>query len=144
MATETNAQLLGFGNRLGRLAPGALADMILLDYRAICHPFVDPSQDPIDVLLYRGAGRFVHTVVVDGRIVVKQGRVLTVDEGSLAARLAEAASQPRTTSQQGLVQTMDRLKDLVKKHYAGWSSQVAIDPYFIVNSRVDGWKASGK
>jgi 5-methylthioadenosine/S-adenosylhomocysteine deaminase len=142
MATETNSRILGFGNRLGRLAPGALADMILLDYRAICHPFVDPSQDPIDVLLYRGAGRFVHTVMVDGRIVVKQGRVLNVDEAAIAARLAEAASQPRTAGQQALVQTMDRLKAIVKEHYAGWSDQVEIDPYFVVNSRIDGFKAT--
>jgi N-acyl-D-aspartate/D-glutamate deacylase len=138
MATETNAALLGFGNRLGRLAPGALADMVLLDYRAICHPFVDPAQDPIDVLLYRGSGRHVHTVLVDGRVVVRAGRVVTVDEEAIAGRLRESASRPRTEAELALVRSMDALKALVKAHYAGWTQKVAAEPYFMVNSAVDG------
>lgn len=141
MATETNAALLGYGGRLGRLAPGALADMALLDYRAICHPFVDPSHDPIDVLMYRGAGRHVHTVMVDGKIVVRDGRVLTVDEAAIAARLRDAAARPRTEAQLALVRTMDALKAQVKTHYAGWTGKAAVEPYFAVNSRVDGLTA---
>jgi cytosine/adenosine deaminase-related metal-dependent hydrolase len=144
MATETNAQLLGYGGRLGRLAPGALADMVLLNYRAICHPFVDLSQDPIDVLLYRAAGRHVHTVVVDGKVVVRDGRVLTVDEDAIAARLAEAASRPRTEPQQAMVRAMDALKARVKAHYAGWTAKVDAQPYFAVNSRVDGLNPNRK
>jgi cytosine/adenosine deaminase-related metal-dependent hydrolase len=138
MATETNAALLGYGGRLGRLAPGALADMVLLDYRAICHPFVDPSQDPIDVLMYRGTGRHVHTVLVDGKVVVRGGRVLTVDEEAIAGRLREAASRPRTEAELGLLRMMDTLKERVKAHYAGWTGKVDAEPYFAVNSSVDG------
>ena len=82
MATENNAILLGFESQLGRLEPGRLADMALIDYTAMAHPYVDPSHDPIDTLLYRGAGRFVHTVLVNGRVVVEAGRVLTIDEDS--------------------------------------------------------------
>ncbi len=48
MATETNASLLGYGRELGRLEPGRLADLVLLDYRKICFPFVDPVHDPIE------------------------------------------------------------------------------------------------
>jgi cytosine/adenosine deaminase-related metal-dependent hydrolase len=138
MATETNAGLLGYGGRLGRLEPGALADMVLLDYRAMSHPFVDSSQDPIDVLMYRATGRHVHTVMVDGKVVVQGGRVLTVDERAIGVRLAEAAAQPRTEQQKALVRAMDALKAQVKAHYAGWPERVRSDPYFAVNSRVDG------
>jgi cytosine/adenosine deaminase-related metal-dependent hydrolase len=138
MATETNARLLGYGSRLGRLEPGALADLVLLDYRSMCHPFVDPSQDPIDVLMYRATGRHVHTVVVDGKVVVQGGRVLTVDEEAIAARLAEAACRPRTEPQQALIRAMDALKAQVKAHYAGWTGRVEATPYFAVNSRGDG------
>jgi cytosine/adenosine deaminase-related metal-dependent hydrolase len=138
MATETNAALLGYGDRLGRLRPGALADMALLDYRAMTHPFVDPAQDPIDVLLYRGAGRHVHTVLVDGKVVVRGGRVLTVDEAAIADRLREAASRPRTEAELALIRTMDALKARVKAHYAGWPKKIAAEPFFMVNSAVDG------
>ena len=138
MTTENNAVLLGFGRELGRLEPGRLADLVLLDYEKMCHPFVDPSHDPIDVLLYRGKGAHVDTVMVNGHIVVKGGKVLTIDEGALSSRLAEAASRPRTEKEQSLVQVMDELKQYVIEYYKGWPQKVKSEPYFAVNSRVDG------
>lgn len=138
MATENNAAVLGFGGELGRLEPGRLADMVLLDYEKMCHPFVDPSHDPIDVLLYRGQGKHVHTVIVNGRIVVKEGKLLTMDEEAIAGRLADAASRPRTEKERALVQAMDELKHHVSRYYEGWPKKVKPDPYFMINSRVDG------
>jgi cytosine/adenosine deaminase-related metal-dependent hydrolase len=138
MTTENNAALLGFGQELGRLEPGKLADMVLLDYDKMCRPFVDPSHDPIDVLLYRGLGKHVHTVMVNGRIVVQNGKMLTIDEEAIAVRLAEAASRPRTEKEKALAQAMDELKHHAIRYYEGWSKKVKADPYFVVNSKVDG------
>jgi cytosine/adenosine deaminase-related metal-dependent hydrolase len=138
MTTENNAVLLGFGQELGRLEPGRLADMVLLDYEKMCRPFVDPSHDPIDVLLYRGLGKHVHTVMVNGRIVVKNGTLLTLDEEAIAARLAEAASRPRTEKEKALVQAMDELEHHVIRYYEGWPKKVKTEPYFMINSRTDG------
>ncbi|MFH1125134.1 MAG: amidohydrolase family protein [Pseudomonadota bacterium] len=138
MTTENNAFLLGYGQELGRLEPGRLADMVLLDYQKMCHPFVDPSHDPIDVLLYRGRGAHVDTVMVNGRIVVEGRKILTVDEDAIAARLAEAASRPRTEREKALVQAMDELKRHVIRYYEGWPKKVKSEAYFAVNSRVDG------
>jgi 5-methylthioadenosine/S-adenosylhomocysteine deaminase len=138
MTTENNAALLGFGQELGRLEPGRLADMVLLDYQKMCHPFVDPSHDPIDVLLYRGLGKHVHTVIVNGRIVVQDGKLLTIDEEAIAGHLADAASRPRTEREKALVQAMDELKHHVIRYYEGWPQKVKPEPYFKLNSRVDG------
>jgi cytosine/adenosine deaminase-related metal-dependent hydrolase len=140
MVTENNASLLGYGGELGRLEPGRFADLILLDYEKMSYPFVDPSQDPIDTLLYRGLGRHVDTVMVNGRVVVEKGRLLTLDEEAIGARLAEAASRPRTEKEKELVKTMDELKDHVKRHYKGWTNKVEQTPYFNINSRIDGMK----
>jgi cytosine/adenosine deaminase-related metal-dependent hydrolase len=140
MVTETNASLLGYGNQLGRLEPGRLADLVLLDYPKMCFPFVDPSHDPIEVLLYRGKGSHVHTVMVDGRIVVEDGRVLAVDEKAVGNRLAEAASRPRTEREEALAQALDELKKHVIQYYQGWTQKVESKPYFAINSRVDGLK----
>ena len=138
MTTENNAALLGFGQELGRLEPGRLADMVLLDYQKMCHPFVDPSHDPIDVLLYRGLGKHVHTVMVNGRIVVQDGKLLTIDEEAIAGRLAEAASRPRTDKEKALVQAMDELKHHVIRYYEGWAKKIRTEPFFMTNSRIDG------
>jgi cytosine/adenosine deaminase-related metal-dependent hydrolase len=138
MVTETNAELLGYGRQLGRLEPGRLADLVLLDYRKMCFPFVDPSHDPVEVLLYRGKGSHVHTVMVDGRIVVEEGRVLTVDEEVAGNRLAEAASRPKTEGEQDSARVLDELKKYVIQYYQGWTQKVEPEPYFAINSRVDG------
>ena len=138
MATENNAILLGFENQLGRLEPGRLADLALIDYSAMAHPYVDPSHDPIDTLLYRGAGRFVDTVLVNGRVVVKAGKVLTIDEEAVGKRLAEAASRPRSPKEEAMIQAMGTLKERVKAYYEGWSRKVDVAPYFKINSRTDG------
>jgi 5-methylthioadenosine/S-adenosylhomocysteine deaminase len=135
MATETNASLLGCGRELGRLEPGRLADLILLDYRKICFPFVDPVHDPIEVLLFRGKGSHVHTVIVDGRIVVEGGRVLTVDEEAIGGRLAKEASRPRTEKEKELAEALDELKKHVIRYYQGWTEKTETKPYFTINSR---------
>ena len=140
MATENNAILLGYEGQLGRLEPGRLADMALIDYSAMARPYVNPAHDPIDTLLFRGAGRFVHTVLVNGRVVVKEGRVLTIDEEAVCQRLAEAASRPKTEKEEAMARAMDTLKAGVKKYYQGWTRKVEVDPYFMINSRTDGLK----
>jgi len=138
MTTENNAILLGFGQELGRLEPGRLADMVLLDYEKMCHPFVDSSHDPIDVLLYRGLGKHVDTVMVNGRIVVQGGKLLTLNEEAIADRLAEAASRPRTENEKAMVETMDELKKHVIRYYEGWTKKLKTEPYFMINSRTKG------
>jgi hypothetical protein len=115
-----------------------MADMVLIDYTAMAHPYVDPSHDPIDTLLYRGAGRFVDTVLVNGRVVVQAGRLLTIDEEAVGRRLAEAASRPRSAKEETIIKAMDTLKERVKAYYEGWTRKVDVDPYFMINSRTDG------
>ena len=134
MVTETNASLLGYGRELGRLEPGRLADLVLLDYEEMCFPFVDSVHDPVEVLLYRGKASHVRMVMVDGRIVVQDGRVLTVDEEAIGKRLAEAASRPRTEKEKELAEAIDELRRHVVRYYQGWPEEAGVKPYFAVNS----------
>jgi 5-methylthioadenosine/S-adenosylhomocysteine deaminase len=138
MATENNAALLGFGRELGRLEPGAWADMVLLDYERMCSPYVDPSHDPIDVLLYRGKSNHVHTVMVNGRVVVDKGEVLTLNEEQIGKRLNEAASRPQTNGEQALAKGLRALNQRVAGYYKGWSEKIDTKPYFAINSRSNG------
>lgn len=140
MGTEIGAGLIGYQNQLGRLESGRYADLVLLDYDEMCRPFVDPSHDPIDTLLYRGKASHVHTVVVNGQVVVESGRLLTLDEKTIESRLADAASRPRTATEEGKMRAMDELKAQVISYYQSWPSEVEFDPFFVVNSRIDGLK----
>jgi cytosine/adenosine deaminase-related metal-dependent hydrolase len=140
MGTETGASLIGYGEELGRLEKNKYADLVLLDYEKMCHPFVHPDHDPIDTLLYRGKGAHVHTVIVNGRIVVEAGCLVTVEEEAIAKRLVEAAARPRTETEQAKDKAMDELKTQVIKYYRYWPDEIDLEPYFFVNSRTNGLK----
>ncbi len=140
MGTQNSAELLGFGDEIGRLEPDRRADMVLLDYEAMTAPYTDPAHDPIDVLLYRGHRTYVDTVLVGGRVVVESGRLTTIDEEALAARLAEQAARPRTDQEKAFLQGLDIVQKHIIEHYRGWSEMVETEPYMLINSRIDGLK----
>jgi cytosine/adenosine deaminase-related metal-dependent hydrolase len=75
---------------LGRLSPGAKADLVLVDAR---HPFMAPARDPLRSLVYTAAERAVRDVYVDGLRVVADGKVLTLDREGALRRLAEAQAR---------------------------------------------------
>ena len=84
-ATEGGARALGFGDRIGRIAPGYKADLVLLD---LDHPNWLPFNDPVNQLVHSEDGTAVHSVMVGGRMVVENHRILTVDLDRLRDRAA--------------------------------------------------------
>ena len=85
-ATVGGATALGRDD-LGRLAVGAKADIVMLDLDA---PGMRPVRDPLRSFFFSAADRAVRHVFVDGRQVVKDGEVLTIDRRALAGPLQEA------------------------------------------------------
>lgn len=77
------ARSLGLDGRLGVLAPGALADVIVIDTAG---PHLQPMHRTASTLVLCAGPADVTDVVVDGEVVVAQGRVTTVDEAELIAR----------------------------------------------------------
>ena len=88
-ATAGSARALGFGDRIGRLAPGYKADIVFLDLGNINWI---PLNDPINALVHTEDGSAVHSVMVGGRMVVEERRLLNVDLRKLA-RDAENARE---------------------------------------------------
>ncbi|HHO47059.1 MAG TPA: amidohydrolase [Desulfobacteraceae bacterium] len=88
MATGEGAEVLGFGG-CGVLRPGAPADVILVDRNS---PHLTPFYGP-DLLVYGTRGSDVRTVIVDGRPVVRDGRLLTTDLDAVMARVRALAAR---------------------------------------------------
>lgn len=81
-ATIGGARALGRDD-LGRLCPGAQADMVVIDFDA---PFIGQTIDPIQTLMLNASGREVRTVVIAGRFVMENGAIPGVDERADRAR----------------------------------------------------------
>lgn len=89
MATEGSAGGLG-RPELGRLTPGSVGDLCLWDVSGVADAGV---ADPVAGLLWAAPGRRPRTVVVGGRVVVDEGRLVSADEGEIVVRLFERVAR---------------------------------------------------
>ncbi|RDV83603.1 amidohydrolase family protein [Ammonifex thiophilus] len=88
MATLGGAKALGLADQIGTLEVGKRADIVLVD---LARAHLQPPHDPISHLVYAARASDVDTVIVDGRIVVEGGRLITLDLGEIMARCRESA-----------------------------------------------------
>ena len=88
-ATVGGADALGRSD-LGRLAPGALADVVIINLRTTRY---GPARDPINALVEYGSGADVETVIVNGEIVIEKGRSTRIDEEELFAQAEQGAKR---------------------------------------------------
>jgi cytosine/adenosine deaminase-related metal-dependent hydrolase len=88
MATLRGAEALRLERAIGSLEPGKRADLVLYDLDT---PEWRPLLNPVNNLVYAASGASVRTVIVDGRIVLDEGRVTTVDEREIYDRVEHLA-----------------------------------------------------
>jgi 5-methylthioadenosine/S-adenosylhomocysteine deaminase len=88
MATLEGARALGLGDHLGSLEPGKRADLIVLDLNA---PQVRPVHNPWSTLAYAAHSADVRDTVVDGRILMRDRVLTTLDEATTLADLEALA-----------------------------------------------------
>ncbi|MET9131312.1 amidohydrolase family protein [Streptomyces antibioticus] len=92
MATVEGARALGLGDRLGSLEVGKRADLVVLDLAA---PHLRPAHDPWSTLAYAAHSSDVRDTVVDGRVLMRDRVLTTLDERAAIADLeALVASHP--------------------------------------------------
>jgi 5-methylthioadenosine/S-adenosylhomocysteine deaminase len=89
-ATLGGARALGLQGQIGELREGLQADFAVV---ALNGPHQIPSYDPVSTLIFASSGRDVRLTVVAGREVYREGRVSTVDEERLRARMSEIADK---------------------------------------------------
>ena len=80
LATIRGAAALGMADSIGSIEPGKRADLVLFDTR---RPEWRTLFDPVNSLVYAADGRSVHTVVVDGKVVVRNHIPTFVNEWEL-------------------------------------------------------------
>jgi 5-methylthioadenosine/S-adenosylhomocysteine deaminase len=90
MATRSGAQTLGLEHEVGSLEVGKRADVIVVDRHRVHQA---PGPDPYSTLVYATRGSDVTTTIVDGELLVEDGRPLRVDPAEVVAHARQAARE---------------------------------------------------
>ena len=85
--TVSGPQAEAAGIEGGRIAPGAPADLLLLDWQTLDDDALFADIDPLDLLLARATAAHIDESIVGGRTIVRRGRVVGVDEAALRTEL---------------------------------------------------------
>ncbi len=91
MATGAGAAAARFGELTGVLAPGMRADVVLVDASRMAEPAVPGDVPMADLLIARGLGSDVRTVLIDGTVVLDEGTHTWIDRDALVTELREVA-----------------------------------------------------
>jgi 5-methylthioadenosine/S-adenosylhomocysteine deaminase len=92
MATIEGARSLGMQDRVGSIEAGKRADLIVVDLTSARQT---PVYDPVSHLVYATRGDDVRTSVIDGKVVMRDRRVLTLDEAGVLAEARKIAGAVR-------------------------------------------------
>ena len=105
MATIDGARALGLEKEIGSIEVGKKADMITFDLR---QPHLFPPDMIALRLVTNASGQDVNDVIVGGRVVMRDRRMTTVDEGAVLDRAVDMYHQ---TIERGSLQDMTTLRD---------------------------------
>jgi cytosine/adenosine deaminase-related metal-dependent hydrolase len=136
MATEGGARTTSFGNSIGRLEVGRAADLVMIDWKQVSYPYLDPLTSVLDAVIQRAKTHGVTRVLCDGETLYVDGRFTRVDrDGALKALhddLAKALSDDE-------VERRNLSKALLphaRKFYADYIDPAHHEPFYRQSSRV--------
>jgi 5-methylthioadenosine/S-adenosylhomocysteine deaminase len=92
MATSQGAKVLGFDRQVGTLEPGKKADIVIVNLNK---PHLTPLYDEYSHLVYAANGADADTVLINGRIVMQDRRLLTINEAEAMQRVNQIALRIR-------------------------------------------------
>jgi len=136
IATLNGARVCGFAGEAGALLPGMKADAVLVDlHRVEDDPWLDPRSDIVEAFVQRALGSDVATVVIGGRPVMEDGRLLMLDVEALFAEVRAFCARGLPAEQRGRADMLARIKPYVQAWYRDWHAGMVDTPFYRVNSR---------
>lgn len=87
IATRGSARVIGLGDRIGAVEPGFLADLILVDMSGT---HLQPLHSVTAGLVYAARASDVRTVVVDGRVIMRDRQLLTLDKKEIVEQVGRS------------------------------------------------------
>ncbi len=136
MATEDGAATTPYAGHIGTLEPGKAADLVLLSWPKIAHPYLHPDTSVVDAVVHRAKQSGVALVMVAGEVVLRDGRFTHIDKEAALAELAAALAAPLTEEEEARRTLSRAVFPVVKTFYNGWLDENAHVPFYRPSSRV--------
>ncbi len=125
-ATFAGAKACGLEGQIGALKVGMVADLMILDLN---EPAFVPFNSAARQIVFSEAGRAVETVFVGGRPVVRDRKLVTVDEAALAAEAEGIAPGFRREANDLAKRSADLIPPLLDGNRAAWRVKVGLERY---------------
>ncbi len=124
--TVAGARALGFGDRLGSLHVGAIADLVA--YRTDTVSFT-PLSDPVRQLVYAERGAGLDFSMVDGEVAIQNGQLVRVDEAALLAEIQHEFAELMPQYARAEADMAPVLAAMERIHREGLATPVAPDTF---------------
>ena len=98
--------------------------MVLLDWDAMTAPYFegsgDSAADAVNAVVYRGKSSHVDTVLINGEVVLRDGRFVKADEEAVTAELREQLARPLDAATLATRNMAARLQPYIHQFYDDW------------------------
>src|SRR3954447_18863622 len=125
-ATIGNARTAGLAGKLGEIKPGYKADLVLIDLNDVAYL---PYNSAARQLVYTEAGRGVESVIVDGRVVIKERKVKTIDEDALRREVAGLMRRFITDYDAVVASRKRALPHMLEAHRRVWQTDIGMNRF---------------
>ncbi len=132
VATSDGAKLFGKQDSIGKLAPGYKADIVLVDCECMSWPWIAPEADPLSVVMMRSRQSYVDTVLINGKVVLKDAQPTEFDFAAVGQELAnQLRAKPDNTEYRALAKA---IRPHMVEWYGNWPTP-KLDSYTKFNSK---------
>jgi cytosine/adenosine deaminase-related metal-dependent hydrolase len=121
LATIGNARTAGLDGRIGALKPGYSADLVLIDLKDVAYL---PYNSAARQLVYTETGRGIETVIVNGRVVIKERKAMSIDEDALRREVADLMRHFRADYDRVVEAGKRALPSLLEAHRKVWQEDI--------------------
>jgi cytosine/adenosine deaminase-related metal-dependent hydrolase len=125
-ATIGNARTAGLDHELGAIRPGYRADLVLIDLNDVAYL---PYNSAARQLVYTEAGRGVDTVIVEGRVVMKDRKVRTIDEDALRREVAGLMRHFIADYEAVVASRKRALPHMLEAHRRVWQTDIGMNRF---------------
>ncbi len=137
MATEHGGRTTPYGTSIGTLEAGKAADMVVMSWKHIAHPYLDADVPVVDALVHLARTSGVETVIVGGEPVLHDGRFTRIDKDAAMEALAASLRVPLKPHELKRREVATKLFPHIRKFYAdeGYLAESEGAPFYHMNNR---------